>query len=180
MIARISVSLLLFVGTLAASPAWSQGRELSTHFHVSGDVERKISFDLNKLRALPATTANVTYFASGQVVNATFYGALLWDVLRAAGIKVDPAIRNDILRKFVVVTGTDGYHAVFGVGELDPRFGGAQIVVAYGQNGQLTLGEDGFARIVAPGDKQGGRFVSNIVKIEVHGTDDVNDRGWRH
>jgi hypothetical protein len=33
-------------------------------------------------------------------------------------------------------------------------------------NGQ-ALGIDGFARIVAPGDKQGGRFVSNITKIVV-------------
>src|SRR5262245_4527083 len=35
-IGRIAVSLLLVVGTLTASPAWSQGRELSTHFRVSG------------------------------------------------------------------------------------------------------------------------------------------------
>src|SRR6202008_3152986 len=137
---RILATVLLFVGTLATAAAYSQTRELSTHFRVRGDVEHKATFDLRKLRALPATTANVTYFASGQVVNATFHGALLWDVLRSVGIATDPAIRNDILRKFVIVTGTDGYRAVFGAGEIDPRFGGAQIMVAYGQNGQLSLG----------------------------------------
>jgi hypothetical protein len=33
--------------------------------------------------------------------------------------------------------------------------------------GGQSLGQDGFARIVAPGDKAGGRFVSNIVSIDV-------------
>jgi hypothetical protein len=39
-------------------------------------------------------------------------------------------------------------------------------MVAYATGGQ-SLGTDGFARIVVPGDKQGGRFVSNIANIEV-------------
>jgi hypothetical protein len=91
---------------------------------------------------------------------------LLWDVLQSAGIKVDPNVKNDILRFIVVVTGSDGYEAIFGAGEIDPEFGGDQIIIAYTENGQ-SLGQDGFAKIIAPGDKAGGRFVSNIVKIEV-------------
>jgi hypothetical protein len=39
-------------------------------------------------------------------------------------------------------------------------------MVAYAAGGQ-PLGQDGFARIVAPGDKAGGRFVSNVVNIDV-------------
>jgi hypothetical protein len=39
-------------------------------------------------------------------------------------------------------------------------------MVAYAIGGQ-SLGDDGFARIVVPGDKEGGRFVSNIATIEV-------------
>ncbi len=68
--------------------------------------------------------------------------------------------------KIAIVTGSDGYKTVFGAGELEPGFGGDQVMVAYKANGQL-LGADGFARIVASGDKKGGRFVSNVVKIEV-------------
>jgi hypothetical protein len=56
--------------------------------------------------------------------------------------------------------------AIFGAGEIDPEFGGDQIIIAYAENGR-SLGQDGFAKIIAPGDKAGGRFVSNIVKIEV-------------
>ena len=75
-------------------------------------------------------------------------------------------MKNDILRLAVIITGSDGYTSVFGAGEIAPGFGGDQIVIAYAQDG-LPLGSDGFAKIVAPGDKMGGRFVSNIVKIEV-------------
>ena len=55
---------------------------------------------------------------------------------------------------------------MFSAGEFDPFFGGGQVMVAYATGGQ-SLGSDGFARIVVPGDKAGGRFVSNIVSIEV-------------
>src|SRR5215831_5025665 len=58
------------------------------------------------------------------------------------------------------------YQSVFGAGEIDPFFGGSQIMVAYETGGQ-SLSHNGFARIVVPGDKAGGRFVSNIAKIEV-------------
>jgi Oxidoreductase molybdopterin binding domain len=114
----------------------------------------------------PVTNENVTYFAAGAVVTQSFTGTLLWDLLQSVGIVVDPKIKNDILRKVVIVKGSDGYQSVFGAGEIAPTFGGAQIMVAYAADGQ-ALGKDGFARIVAPGDKAGGRFVSNIVKIEV-------------
>jgi hypothetical protein len=112
------------------------------------------------------TKENVTYFTAGAVVTQSFTGTSLWDLLQSVGIVVDPTIKNDILRKVVIVTGSDGYQSVFGAGEIDPTFGGAQIMVAYAADGQ-PLGKDGFARIVSPNDKAGGRFVSNIVKIEV-------------
>ncbi len=66
----------------------------------------------------------------------------------------------------LLLSGSDGYEAIFGAGEIDPEFGGDQIIIAYAENGQ-SLGQDGFAKIIAPGDKSGGRFVSNIVNIEV-------------
>jgi hypothetical protein len=82
------------------------------------------------------------------------------------GIVTDPTIKNDILHRVIIVTGTDCYQSVFGAGEINPSFGGNQIMVAYATGGQ-PLGSAGFARIVAPGDKAGGRFVSNIASIEV-------------
>jgi hypothetical protein len=142
---------------------------VSTSFTVSGDVTNRAVFNLSSLQQFAPAQANVTYFAAGSVVTESFTGLLLWDLLNnppVGGIVTNPNIKNDILHKVVVVTGTDCYQSVFGAGEFDPSFGGSQIMVAYATGGQ-SLGADGFARIVVPGDKQGGRFVSNIAKIEV-------------
>jgi hypothetical protein len=135
-------------------------------FLVGGKVKTPKWFDLFALQQLPHVNQNVTYFAAGQVENSTFTGALLWDLLQSVGVITDPNIKNDILRKIIIVTGTDGYVAVFTAGEIDPGFGGNQILVAYAVNGQ-ALGSEGPAQIVAPGDKAGGRFVHNIAKIIV-------------
>jgi hypothetical protein len=160
---------LLLIGVVSAGSAPLQAAcpgGVSTSFKVFGDVTNRAVFDLNKLERFPPSQANVTYFAAGSVVTEAFTGVLLWDLLNNSpvnGIVANPNIKNDILHKVVIVTGTDCYQSVFGAGEFDPFFGGSQIMVAYGQ----SLGTAGFARIVVPGDKARGRFVSNIANIEV-------------
>ena len=59
------------------------------------------------------------------------------------------------------------------MGELDPRFGGEGVLVAYDDAlGQLgPVGEDGIAWMVVPGDAAGGRYVSNLVSIEMFDID---------
>ena len=142
---------------------------VSSSFTVSGAVTNQAVFNLNNLESFPPAQQNITYFATGSVVTEAFTGVLLWDLLNNApvnGIVTNPNIKNDILHKVIIVTGTDCYQSVFGAGEIDPFFGGSQIMVAYETGGQ-SLGENGFARIVVPGDKAGGRFVSNIAEIKV-------------
>ena len=146
----------------ASACGHGQAGGVSTCFRVVGEVEDRTRFDLDRLRDLPAVKEIVAFFGGD-----SFTGALLWDVLQSVGVKTDPDVKNDILRKVVVITGSDGYQVAFGAGEFHPDFGAARILVAYQRNGAPLEG-DGFARIVIPGDtRRGGRFVSNIVKIEV-------------
>jgi hypothetical protein len=146
---------------------------------VTGEVNKQQVFDQDQLtQKYSPAQENVTYFAAGSVVTESFTGVLLWDLLNSppvGGITTDSAVKNDILHKVIVVTGSDCYQSVFGAGEIDPSFGGSQIMVAYATGG-ASLGTAGFARIVVPGDKQGGRFVSNIVEIEVK---DPTDTGLK-
>jgi len=162
---RIFGAALLLLSMMAFSPI-AEAQSPPTTFRVFGQVTTPTVFNLAKLEKLPTATENITYGASGGIVSHEFTGALLWDLLQSIGITVDSTIKNDILRKIVVVTGSDGYKAVFGAGEFDPSFGGEQIMIAYSEDGQ-SLGQDGFAQLIAPGDKLGGRFVFNIVSIEV-------------
>jgi len=143
---------------------------ISSCLEVKGKVLYPYQANLGTLEAFPISTVDVTFFAAGAVVTQAFSGALLWDVISASEVLIDPTIKNDILHKIVVVTGSDGYEAVFSLGEIDPSFGGAQIIIAYATSGQ-SIGSNGFAKLIIPGDKEGGRFVSNIVKIEVKSVD---------
>ena len=135
------------------------GGGLSSQFAVTGAVGASKTFDLAALQALPTIT---------RVVGAvTFTGVSFWDLLTSAvGIPQDPLVKNDVLGKYVVATGSDGYKSVFSLGELDPEFGNQPDLIAFSTNGS-SLGADGFARIVVPGDVRAGRWVSNLVSLEV-------------
>jgi hypothetical protein len=115
--------LLISVGNSPLQAACPGG--VSNSFSVSGEVTKRTVFDLNNLEQFPPAQQNVTYFAAGSVVTESFTGVLLWALLNnspVGGIVTDPAIKNDILHKVVIVTGTDCYQSVFGAGEIDPFF----------------------------------------------------------
>ncbi len=172
---KLFAAAACLLGSLVLAPmADAQTGGISTNLRVGGEVQHRLELDLKKLEALPPANENVWYFAGGSAVNTTWTGALLLDVLNAAVLNLDPNVKNDILRKIIIVTGSDGYQAVIAGGEIEPQFGGEQIIIAYKNDGQL-LGSDGFARLVVPGDKSGGRAVANIVRIEVRDIDDLED-----
>jgi DMSO/TMAO reductase YedYZ molybdopterin-dependent catalytic subunit len=156
----------LEVGTAPSNP--SQGGGTTSQFSLSGAVRTPGVYTLSSLESLPATTETVTYLAGGTPVTATFTGVSLWTFLTTAGTVTDPAIKNDILNYYLLATGSDGYEAILSLGELDPMFGGtgAPDLIAYLQDG-MPLGVDGFARVVVPGDDFGGRYVSNLVSLQV-------------
>ena len=143
----------------SGSTTTGTGGGTSDHFSVDGAVARGRNFDLAALKALPAVTETVG--------GVTYTGVSLWDLLEAqAGIVTDPAVKNDILDKVVVATGSDGYKTLISMGEIDPDFGNQPDIVAYAADGQ-PLGANGFARLVLPGDVKAGRWVSNLVDLQV-------------
>lgn len=117
----------------------------------------------------PGTTESVTYAAAGSPVSDTFTGPTLWGLIQDAGGVTTTDAKNDILSKFVVATGADGYQAVYSLGEIDPQFGDQPVLAAYSDAaGQLgPNGDQGLARVVVPGDAAGGRYVSELVSLRV-------------
>ena len=132
-----------------------------------GDVADPGIYNLPNLT--PVTTLTATYTAAGSPVTDTYTGITLWDLLNDAGGVTVTSAKNDILSKYVVATGADGYQAVFSLGEIDPQFGNQPVTVAYADTGgQLgPYGSDGLARMVVPGDLAEGRYVSDLVDLSV-------------
>lgn len=134
---------------------------------VSGAVLNPGLYNLPDLA--PVTTEAVTYAVAGTPVSDTYTGITLRSLLDVAGGVDVTTAKNDILSKFVVATGADGYKAAFSLGEIDPKFGDQPVLVAYSDTaGQLgPHGSDGLARMVVPGDHAGGRYVSDLVDLQV-------------
>lgn len=161
------VSNVASLDVVQAPASSSIGGDVSSSFTLSGLIRQSGIYDLADLAALPATTQSVTFTAGGRPVSTSYTGVSLWTLLNAAGLVTDPAVRASQLRQYVVATGSDGYAATFSLGELNPALGGAvPDLVAYAENGQ-PLGAEGFARLVVPGDLAGGRYVSNLVSLQV-------------
>jgi DMSO/TMAO reductase YedYZ molybdopterin-dependent catalytic subunit len=136
---------------------------------IKGLVGAPRSFTREDLMKLPAETVQVSYQAGQGTDSASFTGTRLLNVFDAAGGAKLPADTNNAkLRVTVMVTGADGYQVVFGWGDLDPDFGAAPILLAYARDGQPMGDKAGMARLVVPGDKRGGRYVSTVKSVELN------------
>jgi hypothetical protein len=152
------VSNLASLNVVQAPSNPSQGGGKSSSFTVSGEVAQNAIFNSSSLAALPQNTLTV----GGDV----YTGVYLWDLINSLGIITDPSVKNDILSLYVLATGSDGYEVAFSMGELNPLFGNMPDLVALTLNGQ-PIDQNGFARIIAPNDVRRGRWVSNLVSLEV-------------
>ncbi len=91
---------------------------------------------------------------------------LVSDVLAKAGVALSGATEHDILRSYVVATGTDGYFVVFSGAELQSALHKAQCLVALTKGGQ-PLTENGAFQLVDPLDVKPARWVRNLSGLAV-------------
>lgn len=163
--------LSMVVMPLPAAPVAVAQDRFSPTVELTGLVQNPKTFTRDDLAAYPSITLTVSFGAGQGFQTGRYTGVLLWDLLKEADVQVDPARNNDKLRKYVVVTGNDGYDAIYSMGELDPDFGGEIVMIAYAKDGAPLGPGESMARSVVDADKRGGRAVSNLVRIEVRDVD---------
>jgi molybdate transport system substrate-binding protein len=143
----------------------------ATPVQLTGLVEQTGPLTVAILQQLPAETVQATYLSGNGEQRHTYKGARLYAVLNQAKVKENAKYKNDKLRKYVVVSASDGYEAVIAWGEIDPESGNAAILLAYEEDGKPLGGADGPLRLIVPTDKRGGRYVSGVIKVEVRDPD---------
>lgn len=116
--------MLVLPRLVAAQPAECPGG-YSDSFQLEGEVNQVKTFTLPDLLLQSHNWTRVKdFFLAGSGSDSgTFTGILLWDLLQEAQIIVDPARRNDLSRKSVLITGSDCYEQLYVLGELEPRLG---------------------------------------------------------
>lgn len=138
---------------------------------LGGAIDRPALVTEADLAARTPITQTVNFSSGSGPQTHIYTGAGLWPLLSDAGIQLDAARKNDVLSRYLLATGADGYKVVFALGELSPDFGNKQSVLAYAETTagvSAPLGTtDGPFRVTAPGDVKGGRYVSNLVRLDV-------------
>ena len=120
----------------------------STSLQISGLVTHPGTFTLQELQSFPQTTVSIRATPIG---SHTFTGALLYTVLQKAEVTRLAGRKNDLLRKSILIAGTDGYTVAVAWGEIDPQFANKQVLLAYEEDGKPLPQADGFARLIGPG-----------------------------
>ncbi|MFN6483932.1 MULTISPECIES: hypothetical protein [unclassified Nostoc] len=170
---------------------WNKNKCLggfSPSFRLGGELNNPTTYNLQNLKNLrdtlktqnPALVTEITVsFQTGSGPRTeTYYGVPLWELINnpKAGGGLKPAnsgvnSKNSFLRQYVLVDATDCYGAVVAIGEIQPNFEGKTVLVAFEKKGSdgkvVPLIDEGFARLVVPGDKAGGRYVSNVRNIVI-------------
>ncbi|WP_219469196.1 hypothetical protein [Nonomuraea rhizosphaerae] len=140
---------------------------------LSGDVRTPALLSVATLRSMPQRETTVSFECRTSGLRRHYFGGpLLLDVLRAAEPLFDPGERKDRLRFLVSVLGRDGHHAVLSWGEIDPEFGDTPALLAVAMDCR-DLDDEG-PHLVMPGDRCGGRHISQVTDIRVW----ADDRLW--
>ena len=114
------------------------------------------------LAALPHVT--VTVHNEHTKADDSYSGVPLIALLTPLGVTDKPHGKD--LRLYVVAVGSDGYEAVYSIGEATPDVGASTIIVADSENGK-PLSADGPLKLIGTGDKRPARWVRNLVAINV-------------
>lgn len=154
-----ALALLLSLGVAAA---WAQSETLS----VEGHVAHPLQLSLDQVKALPPVTVSVSFQTDHGPQSGTYTGALLLDIVKQASPVDQGSDMGAPWRHTIIATGHDGYGVAVAIGEIDPRFAGKQVIVAYARDGKPMKGQT--FRLVVPGDAHGGRSVNDLASLAIN------------
>jgi hypothetical protein len=99
--------------------------------------------------------------------NATYSGAALADILRAAEVKLGKDLKGPLLANCLLIRAADGYRVVFSLAEVDPGMNDKVVLVADQKDGKPLDAKEGPYRLVIPSDKRFSRWVRQVMAISV-------------
>jgi hypothetical protein len=103
----------------------------SRQFHLKDAVEDPARFRLADLQGRASSRVTISFVAGTTFNTKSYIGVPLLDLLNEAVIIVDPARKNDVLRKYVVIRGSDYYESIIAVADLLPSFGHQDVLIAF-------------------------------------------------
>lgn len=113
----------------------------------------------------PLTRHRVDVTAHGQSLSCE--GVALGALLQAIGAMPDAPLRGAHLDRYALVTGRDGYRAVFSLGELDATLGNRGVFLVDRCDDVPLDVDSGPLRLLVPDDARPARGVRQVERITV-------------
>ena len=117
---------------------------------------------LAALAAVPHKTISV--YNEHTKATETYSGVPLIDLVTKLGVASQPHGKD--LAIYLEAIGSDGYKAVYSVGEVNPDVHDGTVLVADSEDGK-PIAADGPLKLVATGEKRPARWVRNLVGVRV-------------
>ena len=100
-------------------------------------------------------------------VSHTYEGVRLTELLRLVDAPTGARLHADADRDYLVVTGGDGFRAVYSLAETDGSVQRHPVILADKMDGAPLIPHDAPYRLVVDGDQKPARSVYAVAKIEV-------------
>ena len=150
---------------LTLAPARAQIVDYSPTITVDGLVAGSRTYDVDALRALPATEV---YIQGLDVPDTRSYrGVTLYDLLVDADPQFDPDHPTDALNWYALVSAGSDRSVIVAWAEIDPMFEGKPVLVAYERDGQPLPLQQGMAQLIVPFDRRTTRAIANVRTISL-------------
>jgi hypothetical protein len=133
---------------------------------VEGGAQKSIS--QSEFQKLPHQTLTVTNPHTQK--QEKYEGVPLRTLLDQVSVPSGEKLRGPELRKYIVISGSDGYEVVLTLTEIDPMFQQNEVLVADTLDAKPLDDKHGPLQLVVPADKRPARWVRMITKISVRRT----------
>ena len=153
---RILLALLLWL-----TPAIAQEKTpavASTAVRLQGAVNMPVTYSMAQLASLPSINVTLSIEGHGDA-SGVWKGVPLLALIQKAGLSG----QGSGLDHVIIARGTDNYAVAIALGEIDPRFEGKSVIVAYQKDGQPVAS----LRLIVPGDSHAGRDVRDLTELTV-------------
>lgn len=154
---------LLCLALLLSSATAIRAADIAPSVEFSTGFATPLHADMALLETLPFSVVE----AEDHGKPGRWRGVPFAELLRLAGAPTGDAVRGPNLAKYILVTAADGYRVVFSLGETSPEFGGNMLTLAWERDGAPLSAEEGPFRIIASGDRKQGRWIRQVVKVEL-------------
>jgi hypothetical protein len=126
---------------------------------------QQTTISLAALKAMPHETVTVTNGHTHQ--QETYAGVPLATLLVKVGAPEPGAIHGKVMSEYILASGSDNYHVVLSLGEIESAFHPGKVLVADMLNGKPLDTQQGPFKLVVEEDKMPARSVHNLVKLEL-------------